>query len=99
MWNTDSGVCLRSFGNHTKCVTKVLWSGTNYIYTGSEDQRICCFDSDGNFIREHKKHSHWVNSMSLSVEHVLKRGHHEPGKIFPGGSRKAHAIMLYNRAV
>ena len=67
MWNADSGLCLRSFGNHTKCVTKVLWSGANNIYTGSEDQRICCFDGEGNYLREHKKHSHWVNSMSLST--------------------------------
>lgn len=29
LWNVDSGVCLRAFGNHTKCVTKVLWSGRN----------------------------------------------------------------------
>ena len=29
MWNTDSGTCERSFGNHTKCVTKVLWTGNN----------------------------------------------------------------------
>ncbi len=29
MWNTDDGSCLKSFGGHTKCITKVLWSGAN----------------------------------------------------------------------
>lgn len=29
-----------------------------------------------------KKHSHWVNTMSLSTESVLKRGCFEPGKFF-----------------
>ncbi len=29
LWNTDDGTCQRSFGNHTKCITKVLWSGKN----------------------------------------------------------------------
>ncbi len=35
LWNTDSGTCERSFGNHTKCVTKVLWSGANEIISCS----------------------------------------------------------------
>ena len=79
MWNTNNGVCIRSFGSHTKCVTKVLWSGSDEIYSCSEDQKISCFDSKGNHIRELKKHSHWVNTMALSTEHVLKRGYFEPG--------------------
>lgn len=29
LWNADDGTCERSFGNHIKCVTKVLWSGRN----------------------------------------------------------------------
>jgi WD40 repeat protein len=51
LWNTDSGTCERAFGNHTKCVTKVLWSGANEIISGSEDQRIVCFDPNGQYLR------------------------------------------------
>lgn len=29
MWNALTGVCERSLGNHTKCVTKILWTGGN----------------------------------------------------------------------
>ena len=29
LWNVHTGVCERSFGTHTKCVTKVVWSGRN----------------------------------------------------------------------
>ena len=50
-----------------KCVTKVLWSGQNEIFSASEDQKIHVFDGEGNFLREMKKHAHWVNTMSLST--------------------------------
>lgn len=99
LWNTDSGICERSFGTHTKCVTKVLWSGANEIISCSEDQKICCFDPKGTIIRELKRHSHWVNSMSLSTEHVLKRGCFEPGKTFEGKDKQAKALELYKKAI
>lgn len=35
IWNTETGVCLRAFGNHTKCVTKVIWGGEGNIYSCS----------------------------------------------------------------
>jgi ribosome assembly protein 4 len=99
LWNTDTGTCERAFGNHTKCVTKVLWSGCNEIISCSEDLRICCFDSNGGYLRELKKHSHWVNSMSLSTEQVIKRGCYEPGKTFDGKDKHAKALELYQKAV
>lgn len=51
LWNTDNGVCDRSFGTHTKCVTKVLWTGSDEIISCSEDQRICCFSPQGALLR------------------------------------------------
>ena len=78
MWNALTGVCLRSFGNHAKCVTKLVWTGGNEIISGSEDTKISVYDSKGNFVRGMRSHSHWVNTMSLSTEHVLKRGSYDP---------------------
>lgn len=74
MWNTDSGTCLRAFGNHTKCVTKVIWGGENFIYSCSEDQTIKCWDFGGQFKMEFKKHAHWVNTISLSTDFVIRKG-------------------------
>jgi ribosome assembly protein 4 len=70
MWNTDSGTCLRAFGNHTKCVTKAIWGGENFIYSCSEDQTIKCWDFGGQYKMEFKKHAHWVNTIALSSDFV-----------------------------
>ena len=67
MWNTDSGACLRAFGNHTKCVTKVVWAGDGTIYSCSQDLTIKAWTSGGQPKFELKKHAHWVNTMSLST--------------------------------
>ena len=80
MWNSLTGVCLRSFGNHSKCVTKVIWTGGNEIISCSEDQKISVYNNKGDFLRGMKSHSHWVNTMSLSTDHVLKRGCFDPEK-------------------
>lgn len=78
MWNALTGVCERSFGNHSKCVTKLLWTGGNEIISCSEDQKISVYDNKGNFLRGMRSHSHWVNTMSLSTDHILKRGCFDP---------------------
>ena len=78
MWNALTGICERSFGNHTKCVTKTLWTGENYIISCSEDQKISVYDDKGCFLRGMRSHSHWVNTMSLSTEQILKRGCFDP---------------------
>lgn len=98
MWNALTGVCERSFGNHSKCVTKVLWTGGNEIISCSEDQKISVYDNKGNFLKGMRNHSHWVNTMSLSTEHVLKRGCFDPeNKVIVGehGSKKEVAMKLY----
>jgi ribosome assembly protein 4 len=101
MWNALTGVCLRSFGNHAKCVTKLVWTGNNEIISGSEDCKISVYDSKGNFTRGMRSHSHWVNTMSLSTEHVLKRGSYDPERKFivgEHGNKKEVALKLYQEA-
>jgi len=50
-----------SLGSHTKCITKVLWSGCGNIYTASEDTTIKVWDKSGKLRKEFKNHGHWVN--------------------------------------
>ena len=72
---------------HTSCVTCVKWGGEGLIYTASQDRTIIVWAiselSDdghgvGNFsakvIRQLKNHGHWVNSLALSNEHLLRTG-------------------------
>ena len=95
LWNTDSGLCERSFGHHTNSVTKVLWTGQNEIISGSEDQKIRVFDGNGSYLREMKQHSHWVNTMSLSTEFTLKRGCFTPDQKEQEGTKHERALKLY----
>lgn len=49
-----------------------------------------------------RSHSHWVNTMSLSTEHVLKRGCFDPeNKVIVGenGNKKEVALTLYTNAI
>ena len=101
MWNTDSGACLRAFGNHTKCVTKVVWAGDGTIYSCSQDLTIKAWTSGGQPKFELKKHAHWVNTMSLSTQHVLKNGcyhNDEPAPETEEG-KKQKALELYEKAI
>lgn len=49
LWNVDSGTCLRSFGNHTKSVSKVVWAGDGTIYSCSQDLSVKAWNSKGDF--------------------------------------------------
>jgi ribosome assembly protein 4 len=59
---------------HTACITKVIWGGSNHIYTASEDRLIKVWDDKGNLIRELKGHGHWVNTIALSTDYALRTG-------------------------
>ncbi|KAI3818472.1 hypothetical protein L1987_12279 [Smallanthus sonchifolius] len=67
-----SVICL---SGHTLAVTCVKWGGDGFIYTGSQDCTIKVWETtQGKLIRELKGHGHWVNSLALSTEYVLRIG-------------------------
>eukprot|EP00897_Mesotaenium_endlicherianum_P008777 jgi/Mesen1/7928/ME000422S07086 len=64
---------------HTLAVTCVKWGGDGLLYTGWAAALIYCTikvweTSTGKLVRELKGHGHWVNSLALSTEHVLRTG-------------------------
>jgi ribosome assembly protein 4 len=56
-------------------VTCVRWGGEGLIYSGSRD---CCINAwsaaEGKLVRTLKGHAHWVNTLALSTESVLRSG-------------------------
>ena len=75
VWNVASRQVDFVLGGHTASVNCVRWGGDGAIYTASSDRTIKVWnDQDGRMIRQLSEHSHWVNSLALSTEYVLRTG-------------------------
>jgi ribosome assembly protein 4 len=91
MW--DMGLnCLKVFSSHTAAVTKVIWGGQGLIYSASEDRLIKVWKENGSWIRDLKGHGHWVNTMAVHTDFVLRNGAHEMGKV-NGEIKKKYRIF------
>lgn len=101
IWDTTtrkSTICLTG---HTLAVTCVKWSGEGLIYSSSQDCTIKVWEtSQGKLIRELKGHGHWVNTLALSTEYVLRTGAYDykPKKYSSADEMKEAALARYNTA-
>ncbi len=73
----------------------VKWGGEGLIYTGSSDRTIKIWSGkDGKLVRTLNEHAHWVNTLALSTDFILRTGpfdHH--GKV-PKDDESAKAAAL-----
>lgn len=54
-------------------MTCVAWGGEGVIYSGSQDQTVKLWSAkNGRMMRELKAHAHWVNTLTVSTEYVLR---------------------------
>lgn len=75
VWNVVTSKCEFTLSGHTKGVTCVRWNGDGCIYSCSQDCRVVIWSVEKRQpIQVLKGHAHWVNSMSLSTDYVLRRG-------------------------
>lgn len=75
IWDTMNSTCLMSLTSHTASVTKALWGGEGLIYSASQDRTIKVWHADeGIMMQELKGHAHWVNTLALSTDYVLRTG-------------------------
>jgi ribosome assembly protein 4 len=75
VWSAADFTCHRVLGSHTASVAKVLWGGEGLMYSASQDRTIKVWDADsGALIADLKGHAHWVNTLALSTEYVLRTG-------------------------
>ncbi|SCM01435.1 ribosome assembly protein 4, putative [Plasmodium chabaudi chabaudi] len=64
---------------HTNTITCILWSGANEknsrIYSSSRDTTIKIWNVyNSTLIYDFKGHKHWVNTLSINSERILKNG-------------------------
>lgn len=75
IWNTLNFVSFKTLAGHTAAVTCVKWSGENRIYSASQDRTIKIWDPDTGYpLNTISEHGHWVNSLTLSTDYVLRCG-------------------------
>lgn len=75
IWNTMSCKSVKTLAGHTAAVTCVKWSGEAVIYSASQDRTIKVWNPDtGLPVRNISGHGHWVNTMTLSTDSVLRVG-------------------------
>ncbi|XP_074045019.1 notchless protein homolog 1 isoform X2 [Macrotis lagotis] len=81
VWDTTVGRCDRILTGHTQSVTCIRWGGDGLLYSASQDRTIKVWrPHDGVLCRTLQGHAHWVNTMALSTDYVLRTGAFEPAE-------------------
>jgi len=90
VWLTSRKICLFSLASHNKALTTVKWGGEGLIYTASQDTTIRVWsDIDGKLVRVLNGHGHWVNTLALSTDYVLRTGAYDHTGIVPEDAAEA----------
>jgi len=79
IWDVILGQTLICLSGHTQSVTCVRWGGTGLIYSGSQDRTVRVWRADdGVLCRTLEGHGHWVNTLALSTDYVMRTGPFDP---------------------
>uniref|UniRef100_A0AAY5EF38 Notchless protein homolog 1 n=1 Tax=Electrophorus electricus TaxID=8005 RepID=A0AAY5EF38_ELEEL len=79
IWDTLLGRCDKILTGHTQSVTCVKWGGDGLLYSSSQDRTIKVWRAkDGVHCRTLQGHAHWVNTLALSTDYVLRTGAFDP---------------------
>lgn len=97
IWDALLGQCEKVLTSHTGAVTAVRWGGLGLLYTSSKDRTIKMWRaSDGALCRTLTGHAHWVNSLTLNTDYVLRTGPfylgvHDNDKVRKSRQSKIHS--------
>eukprot|EP01103_Thecamoeba_quadrilineata_P019048 TRINITY_DN7563_c0_g1_i1.p1 TRINITY_DN7563_c0_g1~~TRINITY_DN7563_c0_g1_i1.p1 ORF type:complete len:478 (-),score=63.94 TRINITY_DN7563_c0_g1_i1:235-1668(-) len=96
VWDTRSGRTSQVLSGHTMSVTSVRWGGEGLIYSASQDRSIIAHDpNSGKQVKKLDGHAHWVNTLSLSTDYVLRSGAFDPMKPnVPTNTNEAKKVAL-----
>ncbi|KAL3116523.1 hypothetical protein niasHT_006970 [Heterodera trifolii] len=76
IWDILLGGTVRVLSGHTASVTAVRWGGCGLIYSGSQDRSVKVWRAeDGTLCRTLTGHGHWINTLSLNCDYVLRVGY------------------------
>ncbi|KAG2223667.1 hypothetical protein INT45_007245 [Circinella minor] len=97
VWDTALRRVIMTISQHTAAVTCVKWGGEGLIYTASQDKTIKVWNSSGVLVKTLQGHGHWVNTLALSTDFVLRTGPFDhTGKKYPTEEEsKAAALARY----
>ncbi|XP_071443730.1 notchless protein homolog 1 isoform X2 [Hetaerina americana] len=102
VWDAILGTCLLVLSGHVQGATCVRWGGTGLLYSASQDRTIKVWRSnDGVLCRTLLGHAHWVNSLTLNTDYVLRTGPFEPalaGRRGAFNSNQDHREEMLKRA-
>ncbi|PWN28856.1 WD40 repeat-like protein [Jaminaea rosea] len=81
VWNTSNRTCAFTLAAHSSSVNLVRWGGESgengggVLYTAANDRTVKIWDgATGRLIRSLDAHAHWVNTMALSTDFILRNG-------------------------
>ena len=97
IWDTVKGLTERTLSGHTASVTCIRWGGEGLIYTGAQDRTVKVWRaSDGVMCKTLTGHAHWINTLALNVDYVLRTGCFEPEKkcLYPGDENVGFFINI-----
>lgn len=84
-----------TFSQHTAAVTCLKWGGSGWIYSGSQDRTIKVWDSNnGKLIKSLVGHAHWINTMALNSDSVLRTGAFDEKEKKFSNAEEAHQYAL-----
>ncbi|XP_054168138.1 notchless protein homolog 1-like [Oppia nitens] len=79
IWDTVLQKVLFTINGHLQSVTCVKWGGSGLIYTASQDRTVKVWRSDtGILCRTLEGHAHWVNTLALSTDYVMRTAAFDP---------------------
>eukprot|EP00927_Polykrikos_kofoidii_P073918 TRINITY_DN69933_c0_g1_i1.p1 TRINITY_DN69933_c0_g1~~TRINITY_DN69933_c0_g1_i1.p1 ORF type:complete len:508 (+),score=48.72 TRINITY_DN69933_c0_g1_i1:113-1636(+) len=107
VWDTSIGQCLRALTSHTDAVMQVRWSGESektggVVYSAGRDRVIKVWNpKDGTMITELKGHGHWINTLALNTDYVIRSGPytHEAEKFKDLDEKRTAARARYDETI
>ncbi|KAI3627129.1 ribosome assembly [Malassezia furfur] len=94
IWNVERRQVDFVLGGHTASVNMVRWGGEGAIYTASSDRTIKVWnDQDGRLIRSLNDHAHWVNTLAISTDYVLRTGAFDMQGTYLAAMRKRYQAL------
>lgn len=82
IWDAVLHRCELTLSGHSQSVTCIKWSANGLIYSSSQDRTIKVWrGEDGALCRSLDGHAHWVNTLALSCDYVVRTGPFDPEKL------------------